>query len=137
MDKLTKKERLTINREIIKMKKIFCGIQDMKKIPAAVFVVDTCNEEIAVKEAHKLDIPVFAILDTNCDPDLIDYPIPGNDDSSKSIGVIIRALADAVLEGRSKLEEKIQQSEEKKVKTEKEKEEKEKAVSEEEKVKND
>jgi small subunit ribosomal protein S2 len=158
VDKLTKKERLTIDREIIKMKKVLCGIQEMKKVPDAVFVVDTRNEEIAVKEARKLDIPVFAILDTNCDPDLIDYPIPGNDDSSKSIGLIIRTLADAVLEGRSKLEEKLQHAQEKEDKEKKEKKEvkevkekkdvkiekevkekevKEEAVTEEEKVKND
>ncbi len=97
-EKLVKKERLQIEREIEKMKKVFVGIQDMKRIPAAVFVVDTRKEDIAVKEARKLHIPVFAIVDTNCDPDLIDYPIPGNDDSTKSIGLITKVIADTIVE---------------------------------------
>ncbi|MFQ5584951.1 MAG: 30S ribosomal protein S2, partial [Calditrichia bacterium] len=108
-----------------KMKKVFSGIQEMKKIPAAIYIVDTRKEEIAVKEARKLDIPIIAILDTNCDPDLIDYPIPGNDDSVKSISIITRTIADAIVEGRTLLEEKLLESEQKKAKEE--------AVSEEEK----
>lgn len=100
VEKLVKKERLMVDREIEKMKKVFAGIQNMKRIPGAVFVVDTRKEEIAVKEARKLNIPVFAIVDTNCDPDLIDHPIPGNDDSTKSIGIITKTLVSAVLEAR-------------------------------------
>jgi len=109
--KMTKKERLQIDREIAKMKKVFAGIREMKRIPAAVYVVDTRKEEIAVKEARKLGIPIFAIVDTNCDPDVITYPIPGNDDSTKSIGLITRILADAVLEGREKLEAEKEEKE--------------------------
>jgi len=121
VESLTKKERLNINREIQKMKLVFSGIQDLKKIPAAVFVVDIRAQEIAVKEALKLDIPIIAIVDTNCDPDTIDYPIPGNDDSSKSIGLITKLLADAVLEGKAILETKIQEQEEAKAKEKAEK----------------
>ena len=106
VDKLTKKERLQIDREIDKMKKVFAGIQDMKKIPCAVFIVDIKKEDIAVREAKKLRIPIIAVVDTNCDPTLIDYPIPGNDDSTKSITVISRVIADAVLEGRESIKAK-------------------------------
>ncbi len=104
VENLTKKERLQIEREIVKMKKVFEGIQDMKRLPAAVYIVDIKKEEIAVKEALKLGIPIFAIVDTNVDPELVDYPIPGNDDSTKSIGLITRLMADAILEGRRKEE---------------------------------
>ncbi|MFW9817910.1 MAG: 30S ribosomal protein S2, partial [Candidatus Thorarchaeota archaeon] len=119
IEKLTKKERLHIEREIEKMKKVFVGIQDMKRLPGAIFVVDTRKEEIAVKEAKKLGVPIFAIVDTNCDPDLIDYPIPGNDDSAKSIGLITKIMADAVSESRVVLEEKQQEQEEQQVPEEK------------------
>lgn len=100
IEKLTKKERLHIEREIAKMKKVFAGIQEMKRIPGAMFVVDIKKEEIAVREARKLGIPIIAIVDTNCNPELVDYPIPGNDDSTKSVTIICRIMADAVLEGR-------------------------------------
>jgi small subunit ribosomal protein S2 len=112
IDKLTKKERLQIEREIEKMKKVFAGIQDMKKIPGAVFIVDIKKEEIAVKEAAKLNIPIVAVVDTNCDPTIIDYPIPGNDDSTKSITIISRIMADAVLEGRETIQAKAAEEEE-------------------------
>lgn len=112
IEKLTKKERLQIEREIEKMKKVFAGIQEMKRIPGAVFVVDIRKEDIAVKEAKKLNIPIFAIVDTNCDPDLIDYPIPGNDDSAKSIGLITKTLIDGVLEAHAVLGEKRQAKQE-------------------------
>jgi small subunit ribosomal protein S2 len=124
VDNLTKKEALNINREITKMKLVFAGIQDLKKIPALVFIVDIRLQDIAVKEAKKLDIPIVAIVDSNCDPDLIDYPIPGNDDSAKSIGLITKTLADAVLEGKTILETKLQEQAESKAKEEKEKEKK-------------
>lgn len=97
-ENLTKKERLNMEREIEKMKKIFSGIQEMRRIPGAVFVVDTKKEEIAIKEARKLGVPIFAIVDTNCDPDEVDYPIPGNDDSSKSVGIIIKTLIDGIVD---------------------------------------
>jgi small subunit ribosomal protein S2 len=124
VDNLTKKEALNINREITKMKLVFAGIQDLKKIPALVYIVDTRLQDIAVKEAKKLDIPIVAIVDSNCDPDLIDYPIPGNDDSAKSIGLITKILADAVLEGKTILETKLQEQAESKAKEEKDKEKK-------------
>ncbi len=120
VENLTKKERLQIEREIAKMKKVFEGIQDMKRLPAAIYIVDIKKEEIAVKEALKLGIPIFAIVDTNVDPELVDYPIPGNDDSTKSIGLITRIMADAVLEGRRKVEEEKEAAAEAAQKEEKE-----------------
>ena len=119
VESLTKKETLNINREIHKMKLVFAGIQDLKKIPDLIFIVDTRLQDIAVKEAKKLDIPIVAIVDSNCDPELIDYPIPGNDDSTKSIGLITKVLADAVLEGKTVLETKLQEQAESKAKEEK------------------
>lgn len=119
VDNLTKKEALNINREINKMKLVFSGVQDLKKIPAAIFIVDIRLQDIAVKESKKLDIPIIAIVDTNCDPGLIDYPIPGNDDSSKSIGLITKIIADAVLDGKTVLETKLQEQAESKKKEEK------------------
>ncbi len=108
-DKLTKKERLQIDREIEKMKKFFVGIQDMRRIPGAIFIVDTRKEDIAVKEAKKLNIPIFAIVDTNCDPDLIDYPIPGNDDSAKSVGLITKTIADTIAEANAERQAKTEE----------------------------
>jgi small subunit ribosomal protein S2 len=98
---LKKKERLTRSREREKLEKTLGGIADMGRLPNALFVVDTNREHIAVQEARKLDIPVFALLDTNCDPDLVDYGIPANDDAMKSIQVVTRAIADAIAEGAS------------------------------------
>jgi small subunit ribosomal protein S2 len=110
IEKLTKKERLHIEREIEKMKKVFAGIQEMKKIPSAVFVIDIKKEEIAVREAKKLGVPIIAIVDTNCDPNPIEYPIPGNDDSTKSITLISRIMADAVLEGRESIRARAEEA---------------------------
>ena len=87
-EKLTKKETLQIDREKGKMKKVLEGIEEMKILPGAVFVVDTKKEQIAVNEARKLNIPIFAIVDTNSDPTIIDFPIPANDDAAKSISII-------------------------------------------------
>ena len=98
-DQLTKKEILRLEREKAKLEKVLGGIRDMNRLPGAVYVVDVKKELIAVNEARRLAIPVFAIVDTNADPDLVDYPIPGNDDAFKSINVITHAIADAVLEG--------------------------------------
>jgi small subunit ribosomal protein S2 len=92
----TKKERLLLDRERMKLDKYFSGVKDMTRTPGAIFVVDARREAIAVKEAHRLGIPVIAIADTNADPDLIDYPIPGNDDAMRAVGLITKAIADAV-----------------------------------------
>jgi small subunit ribosomal protein S2 len=92
----TKKERLLLDRERLKLDKYFCGVKEMTRAPGAIFVVDARREMIAVKEAHRLGIPVIAIADTNADPDLIDYPIPGNDDAMRAVGLITKAIADAV-----------------------------------------
>ncbi|TDI80137.1 MAG: 30S ribosomal protein S2 [Caldithrix sp.] len=100
-DKLLKKEILKIEREREKLDLVLGGIRDMNKLPGAMFIVDTKKETIAVAEAIKLNIPIIAIIDTNCDPELIDYPIPANDDAFKSVNLITRAIADAVLEGMS------------------------------------
>lgn len=104
-DKITKKERLFLTREKDKLKKVLEGVESMSKIPGAIFIVDIKKEDIAVKEAHRLKIPVFAIVDTNCDPDEADYVIPANDDAVKTIEVITQFMADAILEGEAKLKE--------------------------------
>jgi small subunit ribosomal protein S2 len=95
----TKKETLQLQREKLKLTKTLGGLRDMGKVPAAVWVVDTKKEHIAVDEARKLGIPVIAVLDTNCDPDEVDYPIPGNDDAIRSAALLTRVIADAVAEG--------------------------------------
>jgi small subunit ribosomal protein S2 len=105
-EKITKKEILHIEREKEKMKKVLDGIEDMKRLPGAIFIVDTKKEQIAVLEAIKLNIPIFAIVDTNSDPTIIDFPIPANDDAAKSISIISRTVADAVIEGSLKIKEK-------------------------------
>ena len=99
-DLLPKKEVVKLNLEIEKLEKFLGGIKNMKKLPSALFVVDPRKEKIAVSEAKKLGIPVVAIVDTNCDPDEIDYVIPGNDDAIRAVKLIAGKLADAVLEGR-------------------------------------
>lgn len=105
-DKITKKERLFLTRERDKLKKILEGVESMSKLPSAIFVVDIKKEDIAVKEAKRLGIPVFAIVDTNCDPDEINHVIPANDDAVKTIELIVKHMADAVLEGQAKFKEK-------------------------------
>lgn len=99
-DLLPKKEVIKLNAEIEKLEKFLGGIQNMKKMPAAMFIVDPRKEKIAVAEAHKLNIPVVAIVDTNCDPDEVDYVIPGNDDAIRAVKLLASAMADAVLESR-------------------------------------
>ena len=96
---LTKKELLVLRREREKLTKNLQGIRDMTKLPSAIWVVDTKKEHLAVAEAHKLGIPVVAILDTNCDPDEVDYKIPGNDDAIRSIALLTRVIADAAVAG--------------------------------------
>ena len=96
---MTKKELLQLKRERDKLDRTLGGIRDMSKVPSAVWVVDTKKEHIAVSEAKKLGIPVVAILDTNCDPDEVTYPIPGNDDAIRSVALLTRVVADAVADG--------------------------------------
>lgn len=108
---MTKKERLMMNRELAKLDKVLGGISNLNRLPAAIFVVDIHHEHIAVAEAHKLGIRTFGIVDTNSDPNQVDFPIPGNDDASKSVAIITEYMVEAIREG---LEERKQ------VKTEKE-----------------
>jgi len=96
---LTKKELLHLKREKDKLERSLGGIRDMARVPSAIWVVDTKKEHIAVSEARKLGIPVVAILDTNCDPDEVNYPIPGNDDAIRSVALLTRVVADAVADG--------------------------------------
>ncbi len=96
---MTKKELLMMRREKDKLERTLGGIREMAKIPSALWVVDTKKEHIAVGEARKLGIPVIAVLDTNCDPDEVDYPIPGNDDAIRSVALLTRVIADAAAEG--------------------------------------
>ena len=99
-DLLPKKEVIKLNGEIEKLEKFIGGIKGMKKLPGALFVVDPKKEHIAVMEAKKLGIPIIAIVDTNCDPDEIDYVIPGNDDAIRAVKLIAHTMAEAVIEGR-------------------------------------
>ena len=95
----TKKELLIMRRERDKLAKTLGGIRDMNKVPSVVWIVDTNKEHLAVDEARKLGIPIVAILDTNCDPDVVDYPIPGNDDAIRAVSLLTRVIADAAAEG--------------------------------------
>ncbi|HEY3905394.1 MAG TPA: 30S ribosomal protein S2 [Streptosporangiaceae bacterium] len=96
---MTKKELLQLRRERDKLERSLGGIRDMARVPSAIWVVDTKKEHIAISEARKLNIPVIAILDTNCDPDEVNYPIPGNDDAIRSVALLTRVVADAVADG--------------------------------------
>ncbi|MES9608334.1 30S ribosomal protein S2 [Actinomadura sp. NPDC000929] len=96
---MTKKELLGLRREKDKLERTLGGIRDMAKVPSAIWIVDTKKEHIAVNEAKKLGIPVVAILDTNCDPDEVDYPVPGNDDAIRSVSLLTRVVADSVADG--------------------------------------
>jgi len=102
----TKKETLQLSREKDKLSRTLGGLRDMQKLPAAIWVVDTKKEHIAVDEARKLGIPVIAVLDTNCDPDEVDYVVPGNDDALRAIKLFAGRLADAVISGRGLRESK-------------------------------
>ncbi len=99
-ESMPKKEALLINRELTKLERNLGGIRDMEKLPQAVFILDTKKEHIAVTEARKVGIPIVAVVDTNCDPDLIDYAIPGNDDAIRAGELMSRVISDAVREGR-------------------------------------
>ena len=111
---LPKKEALSIDREIAKLEKHLGGIKDMDRLPGAIYIVDPKKEYIAVNEARKLGIPTVGIVDTNCDPDDIDYIIPGNDDAIRAIKLITSKIADAVLEGKALYVEEFQGKEEEK-----------------------
>jgi small subunit ribosomal protein S2 len=104
-DAITKKEKAILTKEMDKLKKNLQGIVSMKKMPGALFIVDAKKEDIAVKEARKLDIPIVAIIDTNADPDLIDYPIPANDDALRSIKLLTGLITDSIVEGRKQFDE--------------------------------
>ncbi len=108
----TKKELLIQKRELIKLQKSLGGIRNLTKTPSALWVVDTKKEHLAIDEAHKLGIPVIAILDTNCDPDDVQYPIPGNDDAIRSVGLLTRIIADAAAEGLIQRHQKPEAGEE-------------------------
>jgi small subunit ribosomal protein S2 len=97
---LTKKELLILRREKEKLARMLGGIRNMSKVPSAIWVVDTNKEHLAIKEAKKLGIPVIAILDTNCDPDEVDYPIAGNDDAIRAVDLLTNVIAEAVIEGK-------------------------------------
>ncbi|MGH2808547.1 MAG: 30S ribosomal protein S2 [Actinomycetota bacterium] len=101
LEALPKKEALRLTREYEKLSRNLGGLRDLDKAPDAVYILDTKKEEIAVKEARKLGIPIVAVLDTNCDPDDVDYAIPGNDDAIRSGALLTRVIADAVIEGKS------------------------------------
>lgn len=96
---INKKERLMLEREKAKLQKLFGGIADLNRLPAALFIVDIKREHIAIAEAQKLNIPTFAIVDTNSDPTVVDYPIPANDDAAKSIALITKVMTNAIAEG--------------------------------------
>ena len=107
INRYTKKEVLKLEKELFKLEKNLGGIKDMDELPGAVFVVDPKREHIAVKESRKLGIPVVAIADTNCDPDEIDYIIPGNDDAIRAVRLICSKIADACIEGHNLAEERL------------------------------
>ncbi len=108
INRFPKKEILVLSREREKLEKNLGGIKKMTRPPGALFVVDTQRENIAVQEANRLEIPVVAIVDTNCDPDVIDYPIPGNDDAIRAIRLVTSKIADACIEGKEKFSEQQQ-----------------------------
>ncbi len=109
-ERLTKKELARLEKERLKLEKNLLGIKGMKSVPDAVFVIDTRKEAIAVKEARKLKVPVIGIVDTNCDPDEVDYVIPGNDDALRAIKLFAGRMADAILAGRGLREARAAES---------------------------
>ncbi|EEA85072.1 ribosomal protein S2 [Peptacetobacter hiranonis DSM 13275] len=111
-DVLPKKEVIKLRAEKEKLEKNLGGIKEMPELPGAMFVVDPRKENIAIQEAHRLGIPVVGIVDTNCDPEELDFPIPGNDDAIRAVKLITGAMATAVIEGRQGAEEEIEEAEE-------------------------
>jgi small subunit ribosomal protein S2 len=136
-EKITKKERLFLTREKDKLKKVLEGVETMSRLPGALFIVDIKKESIAVKEAKRLGIPVFAIVDTNCDPDEVDHIVPANDDAVKTVELITKTMADAIIEGTAKAKElKAEEvAEKERLKKEREAEKKEEASKKEEAIK--
>ncbi len=115
---LAKKERLMMSRERDKLERVLGGVADLSRLPAALFIVDIKRESIAVKEAKKLGLPVFAICDTNSNPELVDYPIPANDDASKAIALIVGAMGKAIEDGLSERKVDKEETESKQVEAE-------------------
>jgi len=107
---LTKKERLILERRRAKLEKVLGGIRHMKKIPDMLFIIDTVKEKIAVAEANHLGLPIVAPIDTNCDPDVVDYPIPGNDDAIRSVNLFCKTIADAIIEGKELAEAEAEEA---------------------------
>ena len=101
---MTKAEGLKVNEEIEKLNRVFGGVKKMDRLPSALFIVDPHKEELAVKEARKVGIPIVAMVDTNCDPDMIDFVIPTNDDAIRSIRLITDKIAEAAVEGQNRRE---------------------------------
>jgi small subunit ribosomal protein S2 len=116
---ISKKERLQISRERAKLEKLLGSIADLTRLPAALFIVDIAKEHIAISEAHKLNIPTFAIVDTNTDPTKVDFPIPGNDDATKSVGLLISIMTKAIEEGLSERKVEKEMDKEKEASVEK------------------
>ena len=108
VNRFPKKEILKLDKERVKLDNNLGGISDMERLPAALFIVDPKNENIAVREARRLSIPIVAIVDSNCNPDEIDYIIPGNDDAIRAIRLMTSRIADACIEGRERMEERLQ-----------------------------
>lgn len=109
--RLPRKERDCLEKERQKLEKNLGGIRNLKRLPDALFLLDTKKEEISVREAKKLNIPIIAVVDTNCDPEEVDYPIPGNDDAIRSASLFCRVIADAVIEGRALYQKKVEAGE--------------------------
>jgi small subunit ribosomal protein S2 len=107
LDRRPKKERAQLMDQKAKLERVLTGIENMPGAPKAMFIVDLRQEQIALQEAHRLNIPVVAIVDTNCDPDGVDYPIPGNDDAIRAIKLVTTKMADAVLEGKAEFESRL------------------------------
>ncbi len=105
---LPKKEQILLRKELGKLKANLDGVREMRDLPAALFVVDTKREDIAIKEARRLRIPIIGLVDTNADPDEVDYVIPGNDDAIRSVGLMCRVIADAIIDGRGGVPEVVQ-----------------------------
>ncbi|MBN2171400.1 MAG: 30S ribosomal protein S2 [Candidatus Krumholzibacteriota bacterium] len=106
IEQFNKKERMSLDKKRLRLERMLGGIRGMDKQPGLIFVVDTKQSDIAIKEANKLKVPVIAIVDTNCDPDPVDYPIPGNDDAIRSIRLFSHMVADAILEGQAAMKDK-------------------------------
>ncbi|MCL4138119.1 UNVERIFIED_CONTAM: hypothetical protein GTU68_014593 [Idotea baltica] len=107
--KLAKKEKLSISKDLIKLESNLSGIRKMRKLPDAIFVVDINKDSIAISEARKLHIPIIAMVDTNVNPDLVEYPIPSNDDASGAIYLFANAIADTIIKGKATLKRKLQE----------------------------